>query len=184
MIEKTQRRLRQARFFHQHLVNTRPTTVNARQPTVTPDDPEAFRFYFSAFILSARTITWAIGHEEPDKWKAWKLKWEPQLTEEERKLLKLTTDLRNAEEHRGGADLPEELEEVAVQAAIDTRPRTYWERDGLVGGSASIQIVTSKELRPAYYFKDKEGKEEITAFCERYLKFLEKTISDFIRENG
>jgi hypothetical protein len=179
MIEKAQRRLRQARFFYNHLVNVRPTTVNARQPTVTADDPEAFRFYLGAFIQSARSVTWTIGKEEPDKWEAWKPKWEAQLNDEERRLLKLTRQLRNAEEKEGGADLTEELEEVVVQAAVDLRPPIHWERDGLVGGSREVRIVPRKELRPAYYFG--EGKEEISALCWRYLQFLEKTVDDFSR---
>jgi hypothetical protein len=29
------------------------------------------------------------------------------------------------------------------------------------------------------YFEDEEGREEVTALCERYLKFLEKMLSDF-----
>jgi hypothetical protein len=33
--------------------------------------------------------------------------------------------------------------------------------------------------RHAYYFEDEEGREEVTALCERYLKFLEKMLSDF-----
>ena len=41
--------------------------------------------------------------------------------------------------------------------------------------------MTRKELRPAYYFEDNEGKEEISEFCERYLKFLEKTVDYFSR---
>jgi hypothetical protein len=175
MIERTNRRLRQARFFYQHLLDARHQTKG---------DPDAFRFYFSAFIQTARSVTWTLGKEEPDKWKEWEPKWNANLNEEERKLNNLTNELRIAEVHRGGADLTEELEEVAVQAAIDTRPPTHWKRDGLSSFSAEMQIVTKKELRPTYYFEDKEGKEEITAFCERYLKFLWKTITDFIRENG
>jgi hypothetical protein len=181
MIEKAQRKLREARFFYNHLLNARPTTVNARQPAVTDNPPEAFRFYFSAFIQSARSVTWAIGNEEQEKWEAWKPKWEAQLSEEERRLLDLTNEHRIGEVHRGGADLTEELEEVVVQAAVDLRPETYSERDGIVSYSASKQIVPKKELRPAYYFEDKEGKEEISALCWRYLQFLEKTVDDFSR---
>ena len=46
MIEKTQRRLRQARFFYEHLLKARHQTEG---------DPEAFRLYFSAFIQAARS---------------------------------------------------------------------------------------------------------------------------------
>jgi hypothetical protein len=129
-------------------------------------------------------VTRTIGKEEPDKWEAWKPTWEANRNEEEQRLLKLTTDLRNAEVHQGGADLAEELEEVVVQAAVDLKPPTHWQRDGLVGGSASMRIVTRNELRATYFFEDKKGKEEITALCDRYLKFLHKTVTDFIRENA
>lgn len=63
MIEKTQRRLRQAQFFYRHLLNPRHWTKG---------DPEAFEFYFSAFIQAARSVTWTLGNEEPEKWEAWK----------------------------------------------------------------------------------------------------------------
>src|SRR5262245_43651268 len=97
MIEKTMRRLKQARFFYQHLVSQQ-----------AKGDPETFRFYFSAFILSARTVTWTLKKEETKKWKAWEPKWAANLTKEEQKLLKITKELRNIEEKKGGADLTEE----------------------------------------------------------------------------
>jgi hypothetical protein len=48
MIERTQRRLRQTQFFYEHLFKARHQTEG---------DPEAFRFYFSAFIQAARSVT-------------------------------------------------------------------------------------------------------------------------------
>jgi hypothetical protein len=80
MIERTQRRLRQARFFYQHLLNPRHSTKG---------DPEAFGFYFSAFIQAARSVTWTLKHEETKKWKAWEPKWRENRTTEEQKLLDL-----------------------------------------------------------------------------------------------
>ena len=181
MIEKAQRKLREARFFY-NLLNSARRDLPEMTPRLSTDDPEAFRFYFSAFIQSARSVTWAIGKEEPDRWEKWEPKWKANLSEAERKLTGLTNDLRIAEK-LGGADLTEELVEVAVQEAVETEPPTHWERDGVVSGSRSVRFVPRKELRPTYYFEDNAGKEEITAFCERYLKFLEQTVADFIREN-
>jgi hypothetical protein len=81
MIERTHRRLRQARFFYEHLLNPRHSTKG---------NSETFRYYFSAFILSARTVTWTLKKEEKKKWEAWKPKWEANLSKEEQKLLKVT----------------------------------------------------------------------------------------------
>jgi len=166
MIERTQRRLRQARFFHQHLVNQQ-----------AKGDPETFRFYFSAFILSARTVTWTLKNEETKKWKAWEPKWRDKRTEEERKLLGITNELRKAEEKQGGANLTMELEEIAVERLLDAIPP----RPGL--NAAYIRNLrrqshgaSVKLMQPVHYYKD--GKQELTTLCRRYLKVLQKVVKD------
>jgi len=173
MIEKTQRRLRQAQFFYQHLVKQQ-----------AKGDPETFRFYFSAFIQSARSVTWTLGKDEPDKWKAWERKWKK--SQEEQKLLDVTNELRKAEAHEGGADLTMELEEIAVEALVDAIPP----RPGLdaayirglrrQSGEASVKL-----MQPVHYFEDKDGKlQEITTLCRRYLDVLESVVNDFCADHG
>ena len=118
----------------------------------------------------------------PDKWQAWEPKWRANLSKEDRKLLKITTDLRNAEEKRGGADLTVDSEEVAIEELLSLgRRRQHPAYLPTMFTPLGMQVAQPKTLRHAYYFEDKQGKEEITALCERYLKFLEKTIK-FIRE--
>jgi hypothetical protein len=85
MIDKAQRKLREAQFFYRHLLKVQGGTGG---------DAEAFRFYFSAFIQAARSVTWAIGKEEKKKWKAWEPKWSKGLTPDQRKLKKFTNKLR------------------------------------------------------------------------------------------
>jgi hypothetical protein len=168
MIEKTQRRLRQARFFYEHLLNAR------RQ---TSGDPEAFRFYFSAFIQSARSVTWALKKEEREKWKKWEPMWRANRSEEEQKLLKIATDLRNVEVKEGGANLPMELEEVVIDAFVET---SRVEASNPMGGiSAWGQVRKQKVNRLVHYFEDEDGKQEVTALCQRYLDVLENVIREF-----
>jgi hypothetical protein len=179
MIERTQRRLRQARFFYQHL-------LNEHQQTTFRHDPEAFEFYFSAFIQAARSITWTLGNEQADKWKAWKPNWEANRTPEEQKLLDLTNKLRIDEEKRGGASLTkeEEEEEVAIEELLNLgRRRQHPAYRPYLYTPLGMQEAQPKTLRHAYYFTDKEGKKEITALCQRYLNFLEKTVRDFCEDN-
>jgi len=96
MIEATRRKLGEARFFYGHLVNEhRKTSMH---------DPAAFRYYFSAFIQAARSVTWTLGNEEPEKWEAWEPKWKAKRSNEEQKLLDLTNELRLDETKRGGAN--------------------------------------------------------------------------------
>jgi hypothetical protein len=98
MIERTRRKLDEARFFYGHLVNERRKTFR--------HDPLAFRYYFSAFIQAARDVLRRAHYEEKGKWEAWEPKWRAKRSEEEQKLLDLTNELRINEVHRGGVDPP------------------------------------------------------------------------------
>jgi hypothetical protein len=157
MIERTQRRLRQARFFYEHLLDPpRTTTIGS----------EAFLFYFSAFIQAARSVTWTLKHEETEKWKAWEPKWKARRTTGEQKLLDFRNELRTAETHRSGANLWVELKQEALDVIhLDSRTT-----------QATLRLNIS------YYF-DEEQKHEVTALCRRYLELLETMVKDFCEDN-
>src|SRR5262249_49897874 len=158
-------RLRQARFFYEHLLNPR---------TSTKGDPETFGFYFSAFIQAARSVTWTLGNEEPDKWKAWEPKWKANRSDKEKKLIDLTNELRIDEVHRGGATLTVDFEEVAIDALVeailpDRRLHTAFlqaQRRRLPGASTQ---KTVRAVLPVHYLENVEGKEVVTDLCRRYL---------------
>jgi hypothetical protein len=81
MIEAAQRKLREAKFFYRHLADAR-----YRHDA----DPETFRFYFSAFIGAARSVTWAMKSEESERYVAWEPLWKAQLSPEDQNLEALT----------------------------------------------------------------------------------------------
>jgi hypothetical protein len=175
MIEKAQRRLRQARFFYQHL-------VNEGQQASFRHDLEAFEFYFSAFIQAARSVTWTLGNEEPDKWKAWEPTWKANRSIEEQRLLDLTNELRRDEVHRGGADLTVDFEEIAINELLSAASLDPWRQqhpDHRPQMFSPLGMSQAKRLRRVHYFEDREGKEEISAICGRYLELLEKVVRDF-----
>jgi hypothetical protein len=170
VIEATRRKLDEARFFHQHL-------LQERQGRGRMHDPRAFRYYFSAFIQAARNVTWALGKEEQAKWKEWEPTWRGTLNDEERKFLDLTNKLRVDEVHRGGADMSVEWEEVALHELFsDTGLHPAYT---MVMRRAYLGAPPPRTMRPTYYLEDENGKQEVTALCERYMKFLEKALSDF-----
>jgi len=177
MIEATLRKLNEAKFFYGHL-------VRERQQKRFPD-PSAFRYYFSAFIQAARSVTWRLGNEEPEKWKAWEPKWKANRTQEEQRLLDLTNDLRTDEVHHGGTDPSVELEEVAlhklVSANFDVDP---WPIAAYAHHRRTLPgVPPSAAFRPAYYFEHEDGKEEVTALSKRYLDILDKMLNDFCADN-
>jgi hypothetical protein len=174
VIEATQRLLHAAQFFYRHLVEerSRPST----------NEPEAFRYYFYAFInAAARSITWTMQSEEKEKYDAWKPKWHEQLTPAQRKLEKLTNDLRIAEAKRGGADFIVEFEEVALSKLF----RNFEIQMGrpaylMVEEAGPPGMRPGKTFRPSYYLESDDGKAEVTVVCKQYLDHVEKLVQDFL----
>jgi hypothetical protein len=173
MIVATRRKLDEARFFYGHLVTERQRA--------STHDPREFRFYFSAFIQAARSVTWTLGNEEPEKWKAWEPKWKDTRSNEEHKLLDLTNELRLDEAKRGGANALVEWEEVALQGLLVLRSEDLepWKQPP----HRRSLVSQPKMFRPTYYFEQKDGKEEVTALCKRYLDFLDKVLNDFCADH-
>jgi hypothetical protein len=174
MIEATQRKLRQAQFFYRHLVAERDRTVR--------NEPEAFEFYFSAFVMTARNVSWTMKHEEPEKYVSWNRKWEESLSDDERKLLKLANDLRIDEVKRAGANTIREWQEVASDELLSTN--LDFERQHpayiMMRWSALPGIPAAKTIRPAYYLEHEGGRAEVTAKCKEYLDYLEKLVREFL----
>jgi hypothetical protein len=177
MIEATRRKFDEARFFYGHLVKERQQSFRF--------DPREFRFYFSAFIQAARSVTWTLGNEEPEKWKAWEPKWKDTRSNEEQKLLDLTNELRLDEAKRGGANALVEWEVVALHELLRSGDVEPWRQHPAYGHHVFAPPGTPppQVRRPAYYFEQEDGKQEVTAVCQRYLDFLEKTLKDFCADH-
>jgi hypothetical protein len=179
MIERTRRKLDEARFFYGRLVKERQQKTFRHEPT-------AFRNYFSAFIQAARSVTWRLGNEEPEKWEAWKPKWERTLSAEDKKLMAFTNKLRREEVHVGGTEPSVELEEVALHEllrSVDFDIERQHPAHGMHRRSAIPGVPQPKVFRPAHYLEHEGGKEEVTALCQRYLDFLDKMLNDFCTDN-
>jgi clan AA aspartic protease (TIGR02281 family) len=86
LIEATQDKLAEARFFLRHLQDEAGKVVR--------QEPAAFGHYLSAFVSAARSVPWVLQNEEKAKYDAWLPKWDDRLTNEERELLKFTNQRR------------------------------------------------------------------------------------------
>ena len=85
-IEATQKKLREARFF------LRQIEVENRR--AVRNEPEAFDFYFSAFVSAARSVTLTLQSEEKAKYDQWFSGWLSARSEEDRQLLNLMKSQR------------------------------------------------------------------------------------------
>jgi hypothetical protein len=97
MIEATQRKLREADFFLQRLIDERRRSVR--------NEPEAFLFYLSAFLSAARSVTLVLQKEEKQRYDAWFPKWFARRSKDERDVCNFMRDQRNVELHETGADV-------------------------------------------------------------------------------
>jgi hypothetical protein len=174
MIEATQRKIREARFFYQRLVDERQRRV--------VNEPEAFRFYFSAFLSAATSVPEALSHEGKKKYRAWAPEWDKQLTPEERKLEQFAYRLRVAEVHLSGTDLIVEREEIAVHELLNENvDRDVWRTLYAQRGSGPLGRETGTTFRPDYYLEDEAGKAQAIAICKQHLDYLEKLVTDFLK---
>jgi hypothetical protein len=171
-MERTHRKLGEARFFYRHL-------VNERQQDVTTE-PEAFGYYFSACIQAERNVLWTLHNEEPEKWEAWEPKWKKTLTEEQREFLKFTNELRLDETKRGGTEMILEWENVAFDELLpkaNAHHPAYQSQYHRRFSSTFGVPMTAFRSRRVFYLQNRE---EVTKLCERYLDFLDKAVQEFM----
>ena len=174
MIDKTQRKLREAEFFYRRLHE-----VFERK---WMNEPEAFRHFFSAFIQAARSVQWVLQSEQKQKYDAWHPAWESQLKPDDRKLLKLTATLRNEEAKEGGRDPLVELEEITFNEMLGLhRERGHPAHHQMPPqGPLSLGAKPVSFHREKHYFEDAGNREEVMTVCKQYLIYLEKLVQDFL----
>ena len=174
MIDKTQRKLREAEFYYRRLHE-----VFERK---WMNEPEAFRHFFSAFITAARSVSWVLKREQKEKYGAWLATWEDRLSEEDRKLLKLTATLRNEEAKEGGRDPLVEREEITFNEMLGLhRERSHPAHHQMPPqGPLSLGAKPVSFHREKHYFEDAGNREEVMTVCKQYLIYLEKLVQDFL----
>jgi hypothetical protein len=169
MIEKTDKKLREAQFFYQQLVSERQRIVRS--------DPEAMLHYLSAFLSAARSVTLVMQKEEKEKYDAWFPAWKDKLINDERDLLELMNKQRVAEVHHEGANTTVDLEYIPMvellSADLHGHPAYGFHWFGPPGTQAP------HVMRPAHYFKLGGDKVDVTQTCKQYLDLLEKWVREF-----
>jgi hypothetical protein len=173
MIESTQKKLREARFFAQQFNRA------SQQPVQS--EPEEAEYYLSAFLSAARAVTFALQHEEKDKYGDWRVKgswsekWFSGRSQEDQALLKAMVTHRNAVQKRGGPEMNQESEYFPVtEMRTDNRqhPAYGFHWYGPPGTPAPTVGM------PVYSFRG--SGDEVTADCQRYLELLDNLVRDFI----
>ena len=170
MIEATQKKLREARFFLDHL--------EAENRRAVRNEPEAFDYFMSAFVSAARSVTFALQAEEKAKYDQWFPGWCAARPEEDRTLLTLMVSQRNAEQKRGGGDRRIEWEDVPVTGLSSE------ELGGRVFLSAPPGVPPPQVGRPIRYLEHGGQESEALSACKRYYALLAELVESFVKAHS
>jgi hypothetical protein len=173
MIEQTRKKLREAQFFHRHLVRE---SERSNRP-----EPDAFDFYLSAFLSAGRSVTFVLQNEEKEKYDGWFPSWRAGLTQEESNLLRFVNEQRVAELKRLGAKTVTSVEFVAVRELEQEghgHP-AYGHHDFSPPGTepAKTGFVVS-------HFEIEGNLAKAVETCSQYLRLCERLVQDFISAHG
>ncbi len=138
MIPTTRRKLRETHFFLQHLRDQFNTVIH--------NEPEAFRFFLSAFLSAGRSVTFTLQVEEKEKYDQRFETWYGKLKAEDQKLLKFMNRQRVSELHRSGAETQMRREPIPImKLPTDDRGHpAYGFHCVAPGGTPQPQIIRSQ----------------------------------------
>jgi hypothetical protein len=148
-LNSPRRKMRQAQFFYWKI-------VNAAEPSTT-EPPEAFDHYLTAFLCAADSVHDVAKHES--RYGRLVSSWEAELSDADRKFLRLMRDVRRREVHFAGVDA--------------TKQRFEFLQDSFPG----LRLVSERFLHIA-------GRQYgVLSACDRYLGLLAKML-DHIETSG
>jgi hypothetical protein len=167
-VPKIQKKLREARFFLSHMMNSARSTQS---------DREHFEFYFSAFLSAARSVTDFFEKKKQAKHvKAWWSQWRQAKSRsgDDRTLLNRMTQQRDNEVHEEGAEVAHQLEDVPL-SKIETPTglhAAYIPSFGEPWGEPQISLKV-------YYFTLGGKTVNAVETCQRYVRLLERAVEEF-----
>ncbi len=168
-IAKTQKKLREARFFFNCLLNkNRLTNLEA----------EEFDFYLSAFLSAGRSVTFLLQAEEKGLYDSWFPKWKTSQTLEDQKLLYFINEQRVEAVHRLGAEAKTDIEYIQLSKIRNSQRRHpaygfhWWEPPGTPEPKIGQQV---------YYFERNGTKKEVISVCKHYIELIERLVKDFLQ---
>jgi hypothetical protein len=160
LIPKTQKKLRETKFFMGKLMQEAQTTNL---------DKEDFEFLLSAFLTAGRSVRDVLKNEHRS-YKAWyQSVWKTKLRSEESELFEFMRVQRNIEVHDLGAETQESIEMIPLAHAANSPLYVAY-------GDTGAEIG-----RKVYYFEIDGKPENALDVCRCYLDLLVRLVDDFDR---
>lgn len=170
-IAKTQKKLRETRFFFNCLLNkNRSTNLEI----------EEFDFYLSAFLSAGRSVTFVLQAEEKELYDSWFPRWKASQTHEDQKLLNFINEQRVEALHRLGAEAKTDIEYIPLSKVNNSQRKHpaygfhWWGPPGTPEPRIGQQV---------YYFERDGTKKEVISVCKHYIELIEKLVKDFLQDS-
>ena len=164
-IEGPQKKLREAKFFLDKMIEHERRAVHNKEP---------FDFYLSAFLNAGRTVDYRLRHEHKAKYAAWRTRWDKALPPTQQRLITFMIDDRDVEVHESGSSRRVGIENREFGLGIHKLASGSSEHIGPPDAPPAI-IPT-----PAYYFTIDGVERKATEACGEYLALLEQMVAAFI----
>jgi len=158
------KKLREAKFFLSHMSNTTSTIVQ---------EPEHLKFYLSAFISAARSVTFTMQKENKDLYDQLFPNGNFQLNKDDEKICKFMVDCRDEVVKRTGEinskNIPDEIE-------INCE---YRDKSSIITVASPPGVPPVKQLKPRYYWLRDDKDYDVIDDCRRYVGILERIVDRF-----
>ena len=168
MLEATQKKLREARFFLSHL-------EQEQRVPAAHSNPEAAESFFSAFLSAARSVTFAFQKEDKQGYDAWAPTWFQARSTDEKLLLNRFYEERTQVVKRTGSELAGEVVLVPIMRVANTynplSVQMLWWGD-------SVPEVGVRLLRCRFAFDG--GETEVVSAAKQYVALLGDLVAGFL----
>ncbi len=167
-IPRTQKKLREARFFLAKL---------KAEASTTHLDREDFEFYLSAFLAAGRSVTFALQFEQKALYDGWYPGWRATLTPDDAELFDFMKGQRNTTLKQGQATTDDAIEYIPVTELRQPTGRHlaygfhWFGPPGMPPPSVGVKV---------YRFVVGDKKEEVLESCQRYMRSLEDLVTSFV----
>ncbi len=165
MLEATAKKLHEAKFFL--------ACLERKCDITTTQDSETAEFLFSAFLSSARSVTFVLEAEVGGSYKVWSDAWRASRSVDERQLLARFTGERNRTLKRATPDLSEEVTLVPILKV--RRNNTPFSAQMLWWGDSMPKVgVRVLKLR----FAADGTMVDLVPACKQYIGLLEELMRE------
>jgi hypothetical protein len=169
VVEASEKKLREARFFLEKLRGARVSE---------PSEGEAFDFYLSAFLSAGRAVTFVLHKEQSGVYAQLRDRWLERLTSDEKDLLAYLRDQRNSGQKQGSSDAAAAMEFVPTPPGpID--PDLFKFGSGW-SGEATNGLPSHYGRAVDYFILPSGNVANIINACTIYILLLDALVRDFI----